>query len=503
MHDDATEAKDKRVFAGRWLLSGVTIVDGTGAAPYGPADILIDDGTIVDILDPHDVAAAAAGGIPTSTTGVETVDMHGAFVLPGLIDAHAHIGSNAHVEDPTYVYDLWLGHGISTVRELGSLGNGLDFTLGQKDAIDDGRVLGPSIEPYAAFGSGHVGRIGDPNEARRWVATAAESGATGVKFFGAPPDIFEAALDECRRLGLRSACHHSQQHAPRANALTTARWGLGSIEHSYGQVEAILRNRLLPEIPPGFNYNDEHARFAFTGRLWEQAENSGSAAWNDFLDELVDLGTTLVPTFAVYAAARDAERARTRPWHEAYTTARLDNYFTPSCERHGSFFFDWGTEEEVAWKNNFAIWMRFVRDFSLRGGRVCAGSDGGYIYNLYGFGLVEEMELLRESGMSALEVIRATTLHSAQLLGIDRTTGSVEVGKRADLTIVAENPVANLKVLYGHGHYRLDANDTMSRTSGVRYTVRNGVLYDSQRALARARAHVSATKTGRRSVARS
>ncbi|HBK91902.1 MAG TPA: amidohydrolase, partial [Parvularcula sp.] len=72
----------------------------------------------------------------------------------------------------------------------------------------------------------------------------------------------------------------------------------------------------------------------------------------------------------------------------------------------GSFWFDWGTEQEAAWRDNYRRWMTFINDYKNHGGKVGAGEDAGYIYSTYGFGYIQELELLREAGFHPLEVIR-------------------------------------------------------------------------------------------------
>jgi imidazolonepropionase-like amidohydrolase len=104
------------------------------------------------------------------------------------------------------------------------------------------------------------------------------------------------------------------------------------------------------------------------------------------------------------------------------------------------------------------------------------------------------LELLREAGFSALEVIQAATLNGATALGLDQEIGSVVAGKKADLVIVAENPLANFKVLYGTGHYQLNADNQPERTKGVRYTIKDGIIYDAQRLLADVRTLVQQAK---------
>jgi imidazolonepropionase-like amidohydrolase len=128
--------------------------------------------------------------------------------------------------------------------------------------------------------------------------------------------------------------------------------------------------------------------------------------------------------------------------------------------------------------------MSFVNEYKNRGGRVTTGSDNGFIYQTYGFGYIRELELLREAGFHPLEVIRSATLYGAQALGADRDLGTIEVGKLADMVIVDANPLENLQVLYGTGAIKLDAENKSTRVGGVKYTIKDGVVYDSKKLLA-------------------
>jgi imidazolonepropionase-like amidohydrolase len=138
--------------------------------------------------------------------------------------------------------------------------------------------------------------------------------------------------------------------------------------------------------------------------------------------------------------------------------------------------------------------MTFINEYKNRGGRVTAGSDNGFIYQLYGFGYIRELELLREAGFHPLEVIRSATLYAAQALGADKEIGSVEVGKLADIAIVNANPLKNLQVLYGTGAIELNADNKVVRIGGVQYTIKDGIVYDAKKLLADVKAIVDAEK---------
>jgi adenine deaminase len=173
----------------------------------------------------------------------------------------------------------------------------------------------------------------------------------------------------------------------------------------------------------------------------------------------------------------------------------LWRFYMPSKISHGSYWHFWGTEEEVAWKKNYQLWMTFINEYKNRGGRVTAGSDSGFIYQLYGFAYIRELELLREAGFHPLEVIRSATLNGAEALGMADKIGSVEIGKLADFVIVEENPLQNLKVLYGTGAIKLTEDNEVVRVGGVKYTIKDGVIFDAKLLLEDVKMMVKAAKT--------
>ncbi len=146
--------------------------------------------------------------------------------------------------------------------------------------------------------------------------------------------------------------------------------------------------------------------------------------------------------------------------------------------------------------------MDFIDDYKDAGGRISISDDAGWIYNLYGFGYIEEMELLQEAGLTPLEVIRAATMHPAQAL-FEPTNkpiefGIVRPGLLADLVIVDENPLQNLKVLYGTGAMRLNVKTgEPERLGGVKYTIKDGIIYDAKQLLRDVEEMVEAQKRER------
>tara|TARA_R100000935_G_scaffold2632_1_gene7044 strand:+ start:2123 stop:3712 length:1590 start_codon:yes stop_codon:yes gene_type:complete len=467
----------------QFIIRGVTLINGNGAPPLGPVDIVVEKNIIKGIYTVgYPGVDIKAEDRPQLISGGKELDANGMYLLPGFVDAHAHIGGEAQGTTAEYVFKLWMAHGITSIRDPSS-GNGLEWVLDQKAKSASNTITAPRIFAYTAFGQGSKEGISTPAQAKAWVQENAKKGADGVKFFGAAPEIMKAALEENKKLGLRSAAHHAQMAVSKWNVLHSARAGLTSMEHWYGLPEALFTDRTVQNYPADYNYNNEQDRFGEAGKLWAQAAAPYSEKWNVVMNELLALDFTIVPTFNIYEASRDLMRARTAEWHSIYTLPSLWNFYQPSKISHGSYWHYWGTEEEVAWKKNYQLWMTFINEYKNRGGRISAGSDSGFIFQLYGFAYIRELELLREAGFHPLEVIMAATLNGAETLGLGDKIGSVEIGKLADFVIVEENPLENLKVLYGTGAIKLTEDNEVVRVGGVKYTIKDGIVYDAKQLL--------------------
>lgn len=465
------------------IIRGATMIDGTGSPAVGPVDIVISGNTITNIQNVgYPGVPIEDENRPEADENTYELDATGMYVLPGFFDMHGHTGGDAQGTVPEYVYKLWMAHGITSVREPGSF-NGMDWTLRHKERSANNEITAPRIFAYIGFGMNHDGPITTPEEARKWVQMIDEKGGDGIKFFGARPEIWEATLDEANKRGLGSMTHHAQTRVGYANVLDTSEMGLEGMTHWYGLPEALFTDQTLQDYPLDYNYSNEQHRFEEAGKLWKQAAKPGSDHWKEVMNTLLDRNFEINPTFTIYEASRDLMRARRAEWHEKYTLPSLWEFYKPNRKAHGSYWFNWGTEQEVEWKKNYQLWMDFVNEYKNRGGTVTLGSDAGYIYKLYGFAYIREMELMREAGFHPLEIFQSASLRAAEVLGVDDQLGTIEIGKLADLVLVNENPQENLKVLYGTGAIRVNDENEAVRVGGVKYTIKDGIIYDAHQLL--------------------
>lgn len=474
---------------GRLVIRGATLIDGSGAPPTGPVDIVVAGNRI------ESVRSAGTPGLPPRAdreprTFDREIDATGMYVMPGFIDTHGHNGDPAKAPNASYGYKLWLAHGVTSVRGQGLYWGRNSMALEDSRRSAANTIVAPRLFAYVSVGDAwDGGPVETPEQGRAWVRWIADAGYDGVKIFNTQPAaVTEAVIAEARIRGLGTTAHLGQLGVGQVDARRAGAMGLHTITHFYGHFESLLRDTALPAYPADYNYADEQARFGDMARIADQIVEPGGPEWRAYLEEQLERGVIFDPTFNIYSASRDQMRARNADWHERYTLPSLWRFFEPSRTRHGSYFFDWTTAHEVAWRRFYGPYMRLMNDYKNMGGRVTVGSDPGYIYQSWGFSYISELEMLQEAGFTPLEAIRAATWHGAQALyepkGQTPPIGLVRAGMLADLVIAPENPLANFKTLYGTGHLRLnEETQEPERVGGVRWTIKDGIVYDARRLL--------------------
>lgn len=486
----------------KMVIRGVTLIDGSGAPPRGPVDIVIENNVIADILPAGTPGLTMVQGRTPRDADYE-LDATGMYMMPGFIDMHVHGSTDDKAPDLSYSYKLWLAHGVTTVRGVDLAP--LEVSLSERARSARNEIVAPRIFAYQRPGQGKGwtgGRTNTPARARAWVQWAAKQGIDGIKLLDdpdQPPEVMEAIFDEAKKLKLGTTAHLSQLGVGRMNAEQAGEAGLGTITHFYGHFESMMKNGQVQNWPADYNYADEQDRFGNVANLAYESVEPGSEPWQTYLEHQKASHVTFDPTMTIYAAGRNLMEARNADWHDKYTMPQLWNFFQSSRINHGSYFYDWTTAIEVKWRNFYHKYMNLVNDYKNIGGRVVVGTDSGFIYKVYGFGFVQEMELLQEAGFNPSQVLQSATLNGALTLYDPRgeipPIGTVRVGKLADLVIVKENPLQNFKTLYGTGTPRLnEQTQKLERVGGVSYTVKDGIVYDAKQLLAEVAEMVVAEK---------
>ncbi len=458
----------------RLVIRNVVVIDGKGTPARGPMDVIVEGNKIAGVR--------GANARPDAYQDeAHVLDGTGMYLLPGLINSHVHLhDERGGIAQPfEYEYKIWLSCGITTVRDVGS---DAKKAVAERRKSQEGAVAAPRIYVYMVAG----GRT--PEEGRKAVRTVKEQGADGVKIFGMDRDIMAAIVDEATKLGLKVAHHIAVEET---DARDAAEFGVDTIEHWYGIPDAALKGS--QDFPPSYNYNNESDRFRWAGRLWREADPD---KLEDVLEEMVDQGVGWIPTLSTYEACRDMTRARNLPWFDEYLHPALEEYFKPSPARHGAFSWGWSTEDEIAWKENYRLWMKAVRDFAGMGGVVGAAEDAGFIYTLYGFTYLSELELLQEAGFHPIDVIQCATGNNARLMGLENELGRVRQGFLADLILIDENPLANFKYLFPTGVLDIKDGKAVTR-GGIKWTIKDGFVYETPRLMREVKEMVAKARAAR------
>jgi hypothetical protein len=403
----------------------------------------------------------------------------------------------------SYVYKLWLGHGITTVKGV-PFGPDLAWDLNQSKLSEENKIVAPRLVVCSGWlGNGEKGQFETPDQARAWVEHINKLGINCMgELFSMYPDVEAAVLQTADKLHMWTQSHLSQNHVGRMTAADAVKLGLDEVTHFYGIFESMLTGHSIQDFPQEYNYNNEYDRFSKVAPLWRQSAEPGSQPWQDLIKLFLKHDTVLSPTMSIYLASRNPMAARNADWMSQYVLPSLWQFFEPNPKSHGSYFYHWTSADEADWHHFYAKWMAFIKDYNDAGGRITVGEDTAFIYQVDGFGYIQELALLQEAGLTPLEIIRAATLNGAETIFMPRKPwgkpieyGLVRPGMKADLLVFKQNPLSDFNMLYGTGALRLDEKTGKAeRVHALQYTISKGVVYDSQKLLADVRAMVAEAK---------
>jgi len=400
----------------RTALMGATILDGRGGTPLRDGVVLVRGATI---------EAVGARENVLLPRGTKKVDVSGSWIIPGLIDAHAHVAP--------WALKRYLAYGVTAVRDMH---HDTDSILALSEAADLGSGLSPRIYAAGAMIDGapatypNATQVTDTREARQAVDRLSVAGAHLVKAYTRiTPELMEAITDEARTFRMPVAAHLGL-----TDALTAGKDGVTSIEHLSGVPEAAGRaDPLFAAHREGF----------FKG--WTAFELSwatlDSVTLTGVARQLADLRVTMVPTLVLHEvfSRLDEPAMLENPDLAAVPQSQRDAWNVPEMVGRAG----WTEADFAAFRRGRPMQDLFVRAFQQAGGRVVTGTDASNQMLVPGASEHVELELLVNAGLTTTQALRAATADAASLLGAD-SLGTLQPGKAADLVILSRDPLADI-----------------------------------------------------------
>ena len=406
------------------VLEDVTVVDGENSSPCPRMSVVITRGTITQV--------AATDAVEVQR-GWRVQRLHGRFVLPGLIDTHAHA---TFLRDPERftgydratserILEILLAHGITTILNPAAPETA---AVELRAAIAAGRVLGPRM--LTAGRPIDWGADRDPGEVRAEVNRQASLGVDAIKVYPRmSPRLVRAAAEAAHAHGLRVVGHLDATSPEEAVAA-----GIDAITHAATWTPGLL--------PP-------ERREEYLKRRREVGPLRARIDWLAWIDldgpeiqgsirAVARTRTPLDPTLVAYVTkfrGRDP-RYRNSPYLRLTPREVLDTW-------QGAL----GSWTHEDFERGALVWPRMlelVKRYHDEGALLTTGSDFPNPLVVPGASLHDEMELLVQAGISPAEVIRMATRNGAEALGLLATAGTVAVGKRADLVVLDADPTSDI-----------------------------------------------------------
>jgi imidazolonepropionase-like amidohydrolase len=428
-------------------LTGVQVVDGTGAAPIANATIVIRDGVI-----------EAVGADLEVPAGAEVLDLAGHTVIPGIVGLHDHTfytTAGRIVQTYETAPKLYLGSGVTTIRTTGSYHPYSELNL--KRAIEAGEIPGPRIHvtgPYLISGGPgdlDMTKVDDPEEARRVVGYWADEGATWFKVYTriTRADL-AAVIDEAHRRGLKVTGHICSVTFREAVAM-----GIDNLEHGYFTNSDYVSDKRPDECP-----SDLQARL-----LEVDLDLDGPEVQATFRD-MIDHGVAMTSTLAILETFVPDRPPLDQRMLDLMAPEIREEYLAVRAQIAA-------TADSSPWARLFERAQAYEKAFVEAGGLLGAGVDPTGIGGaLAGLGDLRNFELLVEAGFTPVEAIQVMTANGARILDDYDRYGSVEPGKLAELVVIEGDPVArpadirNVTLVFKDG-LGYDAPKLIESTEGI------------------------------------
>jgi imidazolonepropionase-like amidohydrolase len=411
--------------SGAYAITNVAVVPMTSETVIRDGTVIVRDGRIAAIGPSRDVR------VPSD---LRRIDGAGKYLIPGLADMHVHLYSDGETPDSVAHYELgvMLANGVTTARFM--IGTPEHLTL--RGDVAAGRVLGPKLwvaSPQFAGKEEENGVVvATPEQARAAVRQVVEAGYDFVKLTtDISLAVYDAVTQEAKRRGIRVIGHvDTRVGVPRALAAGQ------QIEHLDGYFESVMADSAPPDLSIS-NYG------IFKPRNWETLDYIDDAKVDQIATATARAGVWSTPTLHLFNTAFGTGES-----DQAMRSRGDWSMITPEVRRLylGARVKYWKQAASEARRMRYVeVRNALTRKIAAAGGKIMAGSDTPEWLMAYGWALHREIEAFVEAGLTPYQALQTATTNPAEFLKANDDWGTIQKGKRADLVLVAGNPLENIR----------------------------------------------------------
>ncbi len=415
-------------------LSGqTTAFIGVNVIPMDRERILANQTVIVRNGVVAEIGDASRVKVPKDAVAI---DGKGKYLIPGLVDMHTHLLSDSDEYPDSIAPDelrVMVANGVTTVRFM--IGTPELLKLRERSAA--GAIVAPTI--YVA--SPHLtGReqgnnfvVKTTDEAREAVRKSKAAGYDFIKITTFVPSlIYESAVDEAKKIGIRVVGHADSRFVGVERA-----WKAGQqIEHLDGYMELLLR----PDAPMKGSVSD---LYIYAPDNWQSFEYMDESKIPEIARKTVASNPFVDPTQHfmknTFGRLRTEESIRAQPDFKFYPPKVQEQWL--DFYRRNRFINTVPLDKRAHWVD---LRNKLIKAIHDAGGKIMAGSDTPEFLFLYGFSQHRELKALADAGLSNYAVLAAGTRNAHELLGTINRSGTIQKGKQADLILLNSNPLDSI-----------------------------------------------------------
>lgn len=415
-------------------LSGqTTAFIGVNVIPMDRERILANQTVIVRNGVVAEIGDASRVKVPKDAVAI---DGKGKYLIPGLVDMHTHLLSDSDEYPDSIAPDelrVMVANGVTTVRFM--IGTPELLKLRERSAA--GAIVAPTI--YVA--SPHLtGReqgnnfvVKTTDEAREAVRKSKAAGYDFIKITTFVPSlIYESAVDEAKKIGIRVVGHADSRFVGVERA-----WKAGQqIEHLDGYMELLLR----PDAPMKGSVSD---LYIYAPDNWKSFEYMDESKIPEIARKTVASNPFVDPTQHfmknTFGRLRTEESIRAQPDFKFYPPKVQEQWL--DFYRRNRFINTVPLDKRAHWVD---LRNKLIKAIHDAGGKIMAGSDTPEFLFLYGFSQHRELKALADAGLSNYAVLAAGTRNAHEFLGTINRSGTIQKGKQADLILLNSNPLDSI-----------------------------------------------------------